>query len=122
MTRSIQTLRRHLPALLLAALLPLAVGCVYRMPIQQGNYLQAADLDQLQNGMTRAQVRFLLGTPMIPSGFDSGRWDYYYFLKARRLKKPEQRKVTVYFENDKVARVVREGEMDKAPESAPIRG
>jgi outer membrane protein assembly factor BamE len=91
------------------------------MPIQQGNYLQAADLDQLQNGMTRSQVKFLLGTPMIPSGFDSSRWDYYYFLKAARLKKPEQRKFTVYFENDKVTRVEREGAMEKAPESAPIR-
>lgn len=94
-------------ALLLVAAAGLA-GCVYRMPIQQGNFLEAATIDQLATGMTRSQVTFLLGTPMVPPGFDSSRWEYYYYLKARRLKRPEERRVTVYFEDDKVARIERD--------------
>ena len=80
-------------------------GCVYRMAIQQGNFLDPAQVAQLENGMTRPQVAFLLGTPMIPSAFNNDRWDYYYYLKDRRLKAADSRRVTVYFENDKVARV-----------------
>ena len=48
-------------------------GCVYRMDIQQGNYLEGKTVDQLQVGMTRAQVRYLLGTPMAPDLFDKDR-------------------------------------------------
>ena len=48
-------------------------GCVYRMNIQQGNYLEGRTVDQLQVGMTRSQVRYLLGTPMVPDAFDKER-------------------------------------------------
>ena len=59
-----------------------ASACVYHMPIQQGNYPDAASLAQVRSGMTRAQVRYLLGTPMVPSAFDNNRWDYDYYLKV----------------------------------------
>ena len=81
-------------------------GCVYRMAIQQGNFLDPAQVAQLENGMTRSQVAFLLGTPMIPPAFDADRWDYFYYLKDRRLKAADTRRVTVYFKEDKVAKVV----------------
>ena len=95
------------PFLLIAPLLLAlaAPGCVYRMNIQQGNYLEPRAVEQLQLGMTRSQVRYLLGTPMIPAAFDSDRWDYLYYMKQGRLKAPEQRHLTVYFEGDKVARI-----------------
>ena len=92
-------------ALLLGLLFGLA-GCVYRMPIQQGNFLDPPQVAQLETGMTRSQVMFLLGTPMVPSGFDADRWDYFYSLRHRRLQTPVTRRLTVYFENDKVARFV----------------
>mgnify|MGYP006174282679 CR=1 FL=1 len=57
--------RLALPTLLLAAGALLASGCVYKMNIQQGNYLVAESVSQLKEGMTRSQVRFLLGTPMV---------------------------------------------------------
>ena len=57
-------------------------ACVYHMPIQQGNYPDAAALTQVRSGMTRAQVRYLLGTPIVPGAFDNDRWDYDYYLKA----------------------------------------
>jgi outer membrane protein assembly factor BamE len=84
-------------------------GCVYRMTIQQGNFLEQRALDQLQVGMTRSQVRYLLGTPMVPDAFDKDRWDYLYYLKRGRLKSPEQRHLIVYFEDEKVARVENQG-------------
>ena len=79
-------------------------GCVYRMNIQQGNFLEPRAVSQLQVGMTRSQVRYLLGTPMVPDAFDKDRWDYLYYLKKGRLKAPEQRHLIVYFTEDKVDR------------------
>jgi outer membrane protein assembly factor BamE len=80
-------------------------ACVYRMPIQQGNYLDPAAISQVKVGMTHSQVRFVLGTPMVPGGFDDSRWDYDYYLKMRRLKGPSRGHTTVYFDNNLVARV-----------------
>ena len=80
-------------------------ACVYRMPIQQGNYLDPATIAQIKVGMTHSQVRFLLGTPMVPGGFDDSRWDYDYYLKMRRLKGPARGHCTIYFNDNLVARV-----------------
>ncbi len=80
-------------------------GCVYEMPIQQGNFIDATSLVQVKKGMTRAQVRYLLGTPMVPGGFDNDRWDYDYYLKLRQLKAPRRARAAVYFKNDVVDHV-----------------
>src|SRR4051794_40727249 len=93
-----------LRTVLLAAGALLASGCVYRMNIQQGNYLVAESVSQLKEGMTRSQVRFLLGTPMVPDAFDDDRWDYYYFFSSQKFKEPLKRRLTVYFEDDKAQR------------------
>ncbi len=79
-------------------------GCVYRMNIQQGNFLEPRAVSQLQVGMTRSQVRYLLGTPMVPDAFDKDRWDYLYYLKKGRVRAPEQRHLIVFFQDEKVAR------------------
>ena len=91
---------------MLAAAALAAGGCVYRMPIQQGNFLDPAAIAQVQPGMTQTQVRYLLGTPMVPQSFDNSRWDYDYYLKERRLQHPRRGHVTVYFRNDVVDHVV----------------
>ena len=96
--------RLALPTILLTGAL-LSSGCVYKMNIQQGNYLVADSVSQLKEGMTRSQVRFLLGTPMVPDAFDDSRWDYYYFFSSRKYKEPLKRRLTVYFEEDKVQRI-----------------
>ncbi len=75
-------------ALGLVAAATLLSGCVYRMNIQQGNYLEGRTVDQLQVGMTRSQVRYLLGTPMVPESFDKERWDYLYYFKRGRMPGP----------------------------------
>lgn len=98
-------------ALIASALLFAGLGgCIYRMPIQQGNFLDPGQVEQLQDGMTRSQVAFLLGTPMVPTAFDTDRWDYYYYTSDSRLKKPTTRRLAVYFKDDVVARVEREAE------------
>lgn len=94
-------------------LLPLALlllsGCVYRIPIQQGNFLEAKDLDQINVGMTRSQVRYLLGTPMVADPFNDARWDYIYYLKRGRIGEPQRRHFIVFFEGDKVEKMERLG-------------
>jgi outer membrane protein assembly factor BamE len=101
---------------LLAALCAVS-ACVYRMPIQQGNYLDPAVIAQVKSGMTHSQVRYLLGTPMVPGGFDNARWDYDYYLKTRRLRGPGRGHVAIFFTNNLVARV--DSDVKSAP-FAPI--
>src|ERR1700729_665867 len=83
----------------------LASGCVYRINIQQGNFLDQAAVEQVKAGMTRSQVRYLLGTPMVADSFNKERWDYIYYLKKGRTRHVDSRRVTVYFDGDKVARL-----------------
>jgi len=90
-------------------------GCVYRITVQQGNYLEKRNTDQLTTGMTKVQVRYLLGTPMVPSIFDNDRWDYMYYLKVGR-QKPTELLLTVYFKDDKVERIDRHGEVAATPD------
>jgi outer membrane protein assembly factor BamE len=101
--------RLALSTVLLVASSFLASGCVYKMNIQQGNYLVAESVSQLKEGMTRSQVRFLLGTPMVPDAFDDSRWDYYYFFSSRQYKQPLKRRLTVYFEDERVQRYENQG-------------
>lgn len=108
------------PSLVIALLVVclMQAGCVYRMAIQQGNFLEPRLVDKLEIGMTRAQVRYLLGTPMVPATFDTDRWDYLYYLRKGRVHAPVHRRLTVYFAADKVARVEKEGG-DAAPVTDP---
>jgi outer membrane protein assembly factor BamE len=107
---------RLILASLAALLLGTALGgCVYRMDVQQGNYLEGKTVDQLQVGMTRTQVRYLLGTPLVPDVFDKDRWDYLYYFRHGRHRANEPRRLEVYFKEDKVTRF----ERINVPESAP---
>jgi outer membrane protein assembly factor BamE len=86
-------------------------ACVYRIDIQQGNLLDDEDIIQVEAGMTRSQVQFLLGTPMVADSFHRDRWDYAYYFRRGRSPDLIQRWVIVYFENDRVARVDRDLEL-----------
>ena len=108
---------RILCLLLLAAA---SGGCVYKMDIQQGNYLEGKTVDQLQVGMTRSQVRYLLGTPMVPDLFDKDRWDYLYWFEKGH-NRAQQRRLVVYFKDDKVSSFDRENVPNSAPQ-APDQG
>ncbi len=87
-------------------------GCVYRANIAQGNLIKQEDLDQAEVGMTRNQIRFLLGTPMIDDPFHQDRWDYIYYLKIGRKDATAKRWVSVFFEEDRVSEIRKEQELD----------
>ena len=96
---------RFLLALILttAALLN---GCSYfkypdlhKVTVQQGNIVNQEMVDQLRPGMTRSQVRYILGTPLLMDTFDQNRWDYYYSIKPPGRQEMRER-ITVYFEGN----------------------
>ena len=76
----------------------------YRMEIQQGNFVSQEMVAQLKPGMTKEQVRFVLGTPMVTDIFHSDRWDYVYWRESSKGSR-EQRKLTVLFENGRLQRL-----------------
>jgi outer membrane protein assembly factor BamE len=85
----------------LIAVLTFNTGCnlIYKQNVQQGNAHEQEDLDQIQLGMTKKQVAYLLGTPAIVDPFHHDRWDYISML-SRRGGEPARRLVTLNFEND----------------------
>jgi len=86
-------------------------ACVYRAAISQGNLVKQEDLDQVEIGMTRSQVRFLLGTPLIDDPFHADRWDYVYYLKIGREDAGFKRWVSIYFANDLVSEIQKDQEL-----------
>ena len=100
-------------SVLILALFCLAVtsGCVYRVAVSQGNLIKQEDLDQVEIGMTRNQVRFLLGTPMIDDPFHANRWDYAYYVKIGRNDATGKRWVTILFDDDTVSEIQRNREL-----------
>lgn len=75
-------------------------ACVYRMDIDQGNRIDAEVIDQLEIGMSRTQVEFLLGAPAIVDLYHPERWDYVYFAKSGKTGKVEQHIMTLNFSDD----------------------
>lgn len=82
----------------------------YKMDIRQGNYVTPEMRDQLKLGMTKQQVRYVLGTPMIADAFHGDRWDYPYRLEQRG-EIVEKRQLTLYFDGDNLARVESDGKV-----------
>jgi outer membrane protein assembly factor BamE len=113
--------------LALVMLVPLASACstwqdyvpdmrrfgVYKLDINQGNYVTQDMVDKLREGQSKQQVRLILGTPLVVSAFRDDRWDYVYEY-TRQGKRIDQRKFFVYFTDDKLAR----WEGDELPVSA----
>ncbi|WP_288108791.1 outer membrane protein assembly factor BamE [Limnobacter sp.] len=102
--------------LLLGALLTFALaGCSsmtnyvpsiikpYKFDIQQGNYVTQADIDRVKIGMTKDQVKYILGTPLLNDAFHANRWDYVYRLKKADGQVYESR-YTVIFDGDKLVK------------------
>ena len=94
--------------------LSLASGCVYRANISQGNLIKTENLDQVEIGMTKNQIRFLLGTPMIDDPFSKNRWDYVYFVKIGRKDADRKRWISIYFTEEVVSDVHKDQELAPA--------
>jgi len=91
-------------------------GFPYRADVQQGNWVTAEQVARLDQGMTREQVRYVLGTPTLQDVFHSDRWDYPYYNKPG-YGQAEERRFTVWFENDLLVR----WEGDEQPNYQPFQ-
>ena len=76
----------------------------YKIDIQQGNVVTQAMVAKLKAGMTRAQVRFALGSPLIVDPFRTDRWDYVYMYQ-KQGQEPQRRRLTIIFEEDRLSRI-----------------
>ncbi|WP_435104397.1 outer membrane protein assembly factor BamE [Arhodomonas sp. AD133] len=94
----------YISALLLGGCSINRVPFVYDPDLQQGTLIEQADVAQLEPGMSRDQVRFLLGTPTVDDPFHAQRWDYvYYFVPGDDLGgEPAHRQLTVFFDGDEL--------------------
>ena len=88
-------------SLLIAACVMLLTGCVYRIDVQQGNYITQDQVQKLKTGMSRNEVRQALGTPLLMDVFHADRWDYY-FSHAKGGKAGDRKQFSVHFKDDKV--------------------
>ena len=84
----------------------------YRIEIQQGNFVSQEMVSQLKLGMSKDQVRFVLGTPLITDGFHADRWDYVFRRQRANSSELEQRRFAVFFEGGKLTRI--EGDVTAA--------
>ena len=118
------------PRILAVVLLALTVsGChflrVYKADLDQGNLVTREMVDKLKPGMTPAQVRYVLGTPLVTDTLNPRRWDYVYDYvpgtNARKagLAEIDNRRLTVWFENGVMARVEGAEQMPVKNPSAP---
>lgn len=80
----------------------LLAGCIYRIDIQQGNYVTQDQVQKLKTGMTRTETRQVLGTPLLMDPFHADRWDYYFHF-AKGGKGGERKVFSVHFKDDKIA-------------------
>jgi outer membrane protein assembly factor BamE len=117
--RTTTQITRPIARIILIAMLGLGSGCLYRMPVQQGNVLNPEQVAQLEAGMTRSQVSFLLGTPMVPNGFNTDRWDYYYYVRGARGETLSTKRLVVWFKDEKVDRF--EGDAVAPPKAAATK-
>lgn len=116
-TRFPTCLTSSVPTLVLVAAAAMLGGCStiasdgsllglitpYRMEVVQGNVVTQDMVAQLRPGLTGDQVRSLLGAPLLNDVFHANRWDYVFTIR-RQGTAPQQRRVTVFFENDRVSR------------------
>jgi outer membrane protein assembly factor BamE len=72
---------------------------LHKVTIQQGNVITQRMIDQLEPGLTRSQVAFIMGEPIYRNTFDDSRWDFLYSVEIPGTYR-EQRRLTVYFDGD----------------------
>lgn len=91
--------------LALALLLGACSLTTYKIDIQQGNVVTQDMVAKLRQGMTRSQVKFVMGTPLVSDPFHTDRWDYFYeFIKAGKLK--DKKRLTLVFDQDRLHKVL----------------
>lgn len=126
MLKSLPSAPRALPLVLLVPLVAsLCVACslprVYKLSVQQGNVITQEMIDGLKPGMTREQVAYVMGEPVVRNPFDESRWDYVYTLRVPGYL-DETVKMSLFFEDDALTHFsgdFKPTELDEADEAAP---
>lgn len=88
---------------------------IHRPDVQQGNVVSQDAINKLKPGMSKSQVNYLLGTPMLVDVFHQDRWDYLYSMKPGN-EEPTQERVALFFEDDRLVRI--EGDYRPQPDTA----
>lgn len=112
---AVLTLKTYRPNKMVARLLVslaflILAGCsmmpsiLYRIDVQQGNVVTEEMLEKLKPGMTKSQVLFVLGSPLIVDAFRDNRWDYVYLLREKG-DLVEQKRMTLFFDHDNLTKI-----------------
>ena len=92
----------------------LTSSCVYRPDLQQGNLLNIENIDRIQINMTKSQIKYLLGGPVIGTPYEDNRWDYIYLYQPRMDTgsniNSQRYWLIIYFENEKVVKIEKDVE------------
>ena len=86
-------------------------ACVYRLDIQQGNILAQKDIDKLRLNLTKNQVMFVLGTPVIDDGFSDDKWVYLYSYRNSKANITTTKKLELHFKDDKLVQAAGDYEL-----------
>ena len=108
-------MRLIFPLLLIAAL----SGCVYKIDVQQGNLVTQENVDKLKPGMSKSEVKMLLGTPLLNDVFHQNEWDYYFSNSRRGRVASQPSRLTVRFKDDKLASIEGAGRSGRAAADSP---
>ena len=94
---------------IIIALISLTLSaCVFQPSVQQGNFIEPEKVEQIEIGMTKNQIRFLMGTPMIDDPFNENQWDYVYFLKIGRDQAISKKWVSIIFNENTVSQIIKD--------------
>jgi len=104
--------------IILLGLAAAVTGCAHKIDIQQGNVITKEKLAKIAPGMSRRQVQFALGTPLLTDPFHADRWDYYYSYQPSEGDITRYR-ATIFFENDRVARITTGGDIPETYQPPP---
>ncbi|WP_168016416.1 outer membrane protein assembly factor BamE [Halomonas salinarum] len=110
-------MQKLMKMLTLSLTLTLVTGCsylsVYKRDLVQGNLVTEEAVSQLQTGMSRSQVKAIMGTPLLEAPFSDDEWDYLFRLD-KAYGGIDKRRVTLSFENDRLADMSMSGDFDEA--------
>ena len=108
---------RILVPLLIVLALP-ACGITYKIDVQQGNYVTQDVVAKLKKGMSKSEVKQLLGTPLLTDAFHANRWDYY-FSNVKGGKAEDRTRLSVFFDDEKLVAVMGDVRPALPPPSGP---
>ncbi len=108
MMRAIETkptsMRIFTVLVLLLGLTACSLPVFFRVPVLQGNVITQDNVEQLELGMTKAQVQYVMGTPLIDSGFEDNSWDYVFYYRDPRAN-VRQSELNLFFLNGRLVEI-----------------